>query len=117
MNPILNKETIDKYIEDKVKEIFTKINGKLWGEDFKVFGAIQAHIGYQIVNQDHKYVDLGYKWNHMSMFSEPWNGSLSRFNSYIIHYAGKCKFPDRGKRNRIQMIRDDIEIIYGNNND
>ena len=97
------------------KDIFTKINGKLWGGDFKVMGAIQAHIGYQIMKQGHKYLDLGYKFNHMSMFSESWNGSPSRFDSYIIHYAGKGIFPDKGKRNRTQLIIDDIEKIYGDN--
>jgi len=97
------------------KEIFTKINGRLWGEDFKVMGGIQAHLGYQIMKQGHKYIDLGYKWNHMSMFSEPWNGSPSRFDSYIIHYAGGGRFPDKGERNRVQLIKDDIEKIYGDN--
>ena len=95
------------------REIFTKINGRLWGEDFKVFGAIQAHLGYQIMKQGHKYVDLGHKWNHMSIFSESWNGGLSRFDSYIIHYAGRASFPDKGERSRVQLIRDDIERIYG----
>jgi len=99
------------------KEIFTKINGEFWGEDFKVMGAIQAHIGYQIMKQGHKYIDLGYKWNHMSMFSESWNGSPSRFDSYIMHYAGGAMFPDRGERSRTQLIKDDIEKIYGSNND
>jgi len=95
------------------KEIFTRINGKIWGEDFKVAGAIQAHLGYQFMKQGHKYVDLGYKFNHMSMFSEPWNGSASRFESYILHYAGGGKFPDRGSRSRVQLMKDDIVKIYG----
>lgn len=95
------------------KEIFTKINGKLWGKDFKVMGPEQTHLNYQIMKQGHKYVDLGFKFNHMSMFSESWNGSPSRFDSYIIHYAGKAKFPDKRERNRNQLIRDDIEKIYG----
>lgn len=95
------------------REIFTKIDGKLWGEDFRVLGAIQAHLSYQIMKQGHKYIDLGYKWNHMSMFSESWNGSPSRFDSYIIHYAGGGRFPDKGRRNRMQLMKDDIEKIYG----
>lgn len=94
------------------REIFTKIKGKFWGENSKVKGADQTHIGYQLMKQGHKYIDLGYKWNHMSMFSEPWNGSPSRFDSYIIHYAGSGGFPDKGKRSRNQLMIDDIERIY-----
>lgn len=97
------------------KEIFTSINGKYWGEDRSAKGPDQTHLAYQIMKQGHKYVDLGYRWNHMSMFSESWNGNPSRFDSYIIHYAGKAKFPDKGKRSRNQLIRDDIEKIYGDN--
>jgi len=96
------------------KEIFTKINGKFWGEDFeaKTMGADQTHTGYQIMKQGHKYIDLGYKWNHMSMFSEPWNSSPSRFDSHIIHYAGKAEFPDKGNRSKTQLMKDDIKEIY-----
>jgi len=97
------------------KEVFTRINGKFWGEDFKVkaMGADQTHLGYQIMKQGQKYIDLDFKFNHMSMFSEPWNGSPSRFDSYIIHYAGKASFPDKGNRSRTEMIKDDIRQIYG----
>jgi len=96
------------------REIFTKINGKLWGIDFKVReGADQAHFSYQLAKQGHKYIDLGYRWNHMSMFSEPWNDSPSRFDSYIIHYAGGGRFSDKGKRSRAQLIKDDIIRICG----
>jgi len=90
------------------REIFTKINGKLYDG----MGRDGNHYMYQIIKQGHKYVDLGYKWNHMSMFSEPWNGSASRFDSHIIHYAGGGNFPDKGKRSRNQLIKDDIKKIY-----
>jgi len=100
------------------REIFSAINGKLW--DDEQIGKGQAHISYQIMKQRHKYIDLGYKWNHMSMFSEPWNSSPSRFDSYIIHYAGNGKFADKEKmkgkskgEHRIQLIINDIEKIYG----
>ena len=97
------------------KEIFTRINGKFWGEDFgtKAMGAEQTHIGYQIMKQGHKCIDLGYQWNHMSMFSESWNGRPSRFDSYIIHYAGKAEFPNKGGRSRTGLIKDDARKIYG----
>lgn len=98
------------YVVSKIhREIFTKINGKLWNGP----GYDGNHYMYQIMKQDHKYVDLGYKWNHMSMFSEPWNGSPSRLDSYIIHYAGGGRFPDKGKRSRVKLMLDDIRRIYG----
>ena len=97
------------------QEMFTKIKGKLWGEDQKKKpgGADQTHLCYQIMRLKYKYVDLGYKFNHMSMFSELWNGSPSRFDSHIIHYAGQAKFPDKGGRSRPELMRDDIVRIYG----
>jgi len=96
------------------KEIFTKINGKFWGVDGGwVEGADQTHFSYQLMKQGHKYIDLGYKFNHSAMFSEPWNGSPSRFDSYIIHYGGQANFPDKGSRSRLQLMKDDAEKIYG----
>ena len=91
------------------RDIFTKINGQLWNGP----GYDGNHYMYQIIKQGHKYIDLGYKWNHMSMFSEAWNESLSRFDSYILHYAGGGKFSDKDNRSVPQMIKDDIRKIYG----
>ncbi len=95
------------------KEMLTRMKGRFWGEDFKVEDAGQTHLCYQLMNQGHKHIDLGYKWNHMSMFSEAWNGSASRFDSYIIHYAGDGRFSDKEGRSRTQLMIDDIEKIYG----
>ena len=98
------------YIVSKIhREIFTKVNGQLWNGP----GYDGNHYMYQIIKQGHKYIDLGYKWNHMSMFSEPWNGSPSRFDSHILHYAGQGAFPDKGERSRPQLMMDDIKRIYG----
>jgi len=94
------------------RDMFTKINGQLWDGVFLE----QTHLNYQMMRLGYKYIDLGYKWNHMSMFSESWYGSPSRFDSYIIHYAGGARgggFPGKGKRNRTQLIKDDIKKIYG----
>jgi len=88
--------------------MFTKINGQLWNGEFA-----QTHLNYQMMKFRYKYIDLGYKFNHMSIFSESWNGSPSRFDSYIIHYAGGGKFSDKGKRSKAQLIKDDIKKIYG----
>ncbi|MDB3944468.1 hypothetical protein N9444_00955 [Gammaproteobacteria bacterium] len=72
-----------------------------------------AHISYQIKNNNLDIFELNYTWNHMSMFSEPWNGSPSRFDSKIIHYAGNADFPDRGRRSRERLIADDAKQIHG----
>jgi len=100
------------YIVSKVhRDMFQRVDGKLW-EDM---GWDSPFYSYQIARLGYKYIDLGYKFNHMSMFSEPWNGSPSRFDSYIIHYAGGAKFPDKGKRNMEQVLIDDMKKIYGDN--
>lgn len=98
------------YVVSKIhRNMFQRVDGKLW-EDM---GWDSPFYSYQIMRLGYKWVDLGYKFNHMSMFSESWNGSPSRFDSYIIHYAGGAKFPDKGKRSLEQLIRDDVKRIYG----
>lgn len=91
------------------RNIFTKIDGRLWKSEA---GLEQTHLNYQMMKFGYKYVDLGYKFNHMSMFSEEWNGSPSRFDSHIIHYAGKGGFSDVGNRTMEQLIKDDVARIY-----
>ena len=91
------------------KNIFTKVNGALWDG----MGYDCNHYMFNIKKYGYKYIDLGYKFNHMSMFSESWNGSPSRFDSYIIHYAGGAKFPDKGNRGWVDLMKEDIKSIYG----
>jgi len=91
------------------RNIFTKIDGRLWEAEV---GFEQTHLNYQMRKFGCKYIDLGYKFNHMSMFSEAWNGSPSRFDSYIIHYAGSGSFPDKNNKTKEQLIKDDIMRIY-----
>jgi len=33
-------------------------------------------------------IDLGYRWNHIPLFDEDWNGNPDRHDSHILHYAG-----------------------------
>lgn len=91
------------------KEIFRKFEGQYWTH----LGFDCIHLSYQIHRLGLKVFELSYKFNHMSMFSEPWHGSPSRFGSYIIHYAGAGAFPDKGNRTRVELIRDDIKEIWG----
>lgn len=58
------------------------------------FGYDDALIGYNIHKFGHEVHELPFQFNHMSMFSEDWNGNANRFNSHIIHYAGLARFPD-----------------------
>lgn len=90
------------------KELFEPINGEYYLD----WGSVDAHFAYQINKNEYKVHELEYKWNHMTMFSEPWNNNANRFDSYIIHYAGSGIF-DSDVRNRIQQIKKDYQKIYG----
>lgn len=92
------------------RNMFTKIDGRLWEAET---GFEQTHLNYQMRRFGYKYIDLGYKFNHMTMFSEAWNGSPSRLDSHIIHYAGSSSFPGEGNQTKEQLIKDDIARIYG----
>lgn len=77
------------------KSIFKKIKTDNHGEILWTgFGYDDALIGFNIHLNNFKVQELPFKWNHMSMFSEPWNGNANRFSSFIIHYAGAASFPD-----------------------
>jgi hypothetical protein len=104
-------------VSQEHSNIFQKIGGNLWTG----FGYDDALLGYNIHKFGHTVCELPYQWNHMSMFSEPWNKSASRFDSYIIHYAGAATFPDdqsgRGIVSsnaidgRLALIKSDMERI------
>jgi lipopolysaccharide biosynthesis glycosyltransferase len=86
------------------RDIFTPIDNQYytgWGSD-------DVHIGYQINKLKMLIYRLPFHFNHMTMFSEPWNNSASRFNSYIIHYAGNGIFDSTSK---ISQIRNDIMYV------
>lgn len=59
-------------------------------------GFDDVHLGWMIHYECQDVCELPYKLNHMSMFSEPWNGNADRLKSDIIHYAGGAKFPGTG---------------------
>jgi len=93
------------------EDIFSTWNGEFWTDA----GWDDVHLGWQISRLGYPVYELDYKFNHMSMFSELWNGSPSRFNSYIIHYAGVAGFPDKANRSRLQLIKDDLSCIFSEN--
>lgn len=97
------------------RDIFQKIDGKYyedWGHDC-------VHVGYQIIKYGFDVHELDFRWNHMIMFTEPWNSMANRFDSYIIHYGGSGVFDDHLFRegDRVRQIHSDIHnhknIILG----
>jgi len=90
------------------RAMFRRFEGRYWENQ----GYTDVHLGYQIQRLGFKIFELDWRFNHMSIFSEVWNGNASRFNSYIIHYAGKGRFPDKGNQTLEQLIKGDIARIY-----
>jgi lipopolysaccharide biosynthesis glycosyltransferase len=88
------------------KDIFLPVNGKYW----EGIGWDDVHFGYQIKKLKIPVYELPYIFNHMTMFSEGWNGSPDRFKSFIIHYAGAGVFDKKPKI--AQMIKD-YKQVYG----
>ena len=88
-------------------DIFQEHKGKVWNE----FGFDDVHLGYMTHKCGHELYELPFSFNHMTMFSEGWNGHANRFNSHLIHYAGHGVF-DPGIANKIEQIKSDHNRIY-----
>jgi lipopolysaccharide biosynthesis glycosyltransferase len=71
-------------VSQQHRNIFRDVRGEHWTE----WGCAHTHLGYRIRQLDMPVHELPFQFNHMGMFSEPWNGSPNPFDSYIIHYAG-----------------------------
>ena len=105
----------EKYINTGVfvtskrhRDIYQPIGGRYfvdWGTD-------DIHIGYLIHKHGHKIYELPFQFNHMTMHSEQWNKNSNRFDSHIIHYAGRGIF-DNGTRDKLAQAYLDYERIYG----
>ena len=91
------------------KDLFNSFQGKFWCD----LGYDDVQWGYMINYLKLPIFELHYFFNGMSMFCEPWNQSPSRFEFHLIHYAGQALFPDKGNRSRLELIRDDIDEIWG----
>lgn len=66
------------------RDLFRDIRGEHWTG----LGTAHTHVGYRIHQLDLLVHELPFQFNHMGMFSEPWNGYANKFESYVIHYAG-----------------------------
>lgn len=86
------------------EDVLNSYKGEYWMD----WSADDLHIGFMIKKYDHLVYELGFEWNHMTMFSEDWNNNANRFSSYIIHYAGRGVF-DKGVENKTQQIKKDYE--------
>ena len=89
------------------RDIFLPVNGKYWNDR----GSVDVHLSYNIHKYGFKVYELEYKWNHMTMFSELWNNNANRFDSYIIHYAGRGIF-DKNMTTKVKQIIKDRNKIY-----
>jgi len=94
-------------LSKKHKDIFLTHNNEYWLD----WGSADLHMSYNAHKYNFSIQELEYKWNHMTMFSETWNNNASRFDSYIIHYAGRGIF-DSDVSNKLEQIKKDYNIIY-----
>ncbi len=92
------------------RDIFQTINGEYWTG----FGSDDVQLGYLIKKNGFEIMDLPFQYNHMTMFSEDWNGNPNRFKSHIIHYGGRGVF-DENVKTKMDQIRKDHDRIYGDN--
>jgi len=89
------------------KNIFLSHRGQYW----TAWGSADIHMAYNAHKYGYKIQELDYKWNHMTMFSEDWNGNANRFDSHVIHYAGRGIF-DPDCKDRLSQIKKDYKILY-----
>ena len=72
----------------------------------KLSGAKEQNLlNYRVKKFDYEIHELDFRFNHTRIFSESWNGSQDRLDSYIIHYAGHQKSKQR-------MIRKDYKKLF-----
>tara|TARA_R110002167_G_scaffold48202_1_gene142428 strand:+ start:2090 stop:2770 length:681 start_codon:yes stop_codon:yes gene_type:complete len=58
------------------------------GEYWTGHGSDDIHLGYMIKLCNYEIFKLPYQWNHTGTYSEAWNGSPNRLDSYFLHYSG-----------------------------
>ena len=66
----------------------------------------QTYLNYKIRKSGFEIFPLKFKFNHTSLFSEPWNKCANKFDSYVIHYAGKF--------NQFELMLADYNYIFFN---
>jgi hypothetical protein len=91
------------------KDVFLPHENKYWTG----WAGSQSHMSFNIRKFNFEVHDLGYKWNHMTMFSEPWNNNANRLESHVIHYAGNGVFNKGQVANRLEQAKHDFKVLYG----
>jgi len=89
------------------REIFNKIENTYWDG----FGYDDLHLMYQAKKMGFPIHELPYWYNTMTLFCEKWNNSPSRFDSYVIHYAGVGVFIPKFTGSRLNQIRHDAKKL------
>jgi len=101
------------YINDGVS-VFSKCHKEIFNPNIPLYtawGSDDVHLGYYIHKLGFPIHQLNYKWNHM-ISSEPGRNE-SRYESYIIHYAGSGLFDEAHILNRFEQMQHDYEHFYG----
>lgn len=95
------------------KGIFNRIDtNNLWLD----FGLDDVEICYQIhasstlSDSTYQIYELPFQFNHMTMHSEPWNNNADRFDSWILHYAGRGIY-DNFITNRLDQMKQDYFLM------
>ena len=65
----------------------------------------QTFLNWRVRQQNIPVHELDFRFNHMSMFSEEWNGRPDPLESYILHYAGVQGI-------KVAKIRSDFNKIW-----
>jgi lipopolysaccharide biosynthesis glycosyltransferase len=99
-------------ISKKHKDIFLPHNNQYWVG----WAGSQSHLSFNINKLKFEVFELSYHWNHMVMFSEPWNKNPDRFESNIIHYAGDGIWEKEIAMDKLEQAKRDYDVIYGNKN-
>ena len=96
--------------------IFSKIHRELFNlnkdELWMSLGFDDVELGFQIHRLGYNVYELPCEWNFMSMHNEGWNQNSSRFDAFIIHYAGMGNFYGRHiNKSRFDFIKEDYLVL------
>jgi len=83
------------------RDIYQPFEGKYW----TLTCSDDVHLSYMIKYLNHEIFELPYQFNHTGTYSEPWNSSANRLDSYFLHYSG-------GEAIKKELLRD-FKKIYG----
>jgi len=57
----------------------------------------QNLLNWRVADAGFEICELSYRWNHLDLFSQEWNGNAHRVDSFILHYAGRRKTKSKMK--------------------